>query len=99
MQLGFNIMQLRAGLSHIQRWEEALLSDLLTCIFVCPGTSWRPGGACLVWIEEALKSMDRDLQQRYGPGAAILYRRGAYLDELQAVACATSSGAVYYNRR
>ncbi len=52
-----------------------------------------------MWIEEALKSMDRDLQQRYGPGAAILYRRGAYLDELQAVACATSSGAVYYNRR
>ena len=52
-----------------------------------------------MWIEEALKSMDKDLQQRYGPGAAILYRRGAYLDELQAVASATGSGAVYYNRR
>ncbi len=43
--------------------------------------------------------MDRDLQQRYGRGAAILFRRGAYCEELQAVASATDSGAVYYNRR
>lgn len=63
------------------------------------GTSWRPGGACLVWIEESLRSLNRDLQQRYGPGAGILFRRGAYLAELQAVAAATGSGAVYYNRR
>ena len=68
-------------------------------IWVCTGVSWRPGGACLVWIEEALKSLDRDLQQRYGRGAAILFRRGTYCDELQAVASATGSGAVYYNRR
>ena len=52
-----------------------------------------------MWIEEALKSLDRDLQQRYGRGAAILFRRGAYTQELQAVASATGSGAVYYNRR
>ena len=66
---------------------------------MCTGVSWRPGGACLVWIEEALRSLDRDLQQRYGKGAGILFRRGAYLNELQAVASATGSGAVYYNRR
>ena len=53
----------------------------------------------MVWIEEALRSLDRDLQQRYGRGAAILFRRGTYSNELQAVASATDSGAIYYNRR
>lgn len=53
----------------------------------------------MVWIEEALRSLDRDLQQRYGPGAAILYRRGPYSEALVAIAAAAAAGAVYYNRR
>ena len=53
----------------------------------------------MVWIEEALRSLDRDLQQRYGPGAAILYRPGPYSEALLAIAAAAGAGAVYYNRR
>ena len=52
-----------------------------------------------MWIEEALRSLDRNLQQRYGPGAAILYRPGPYSEALLAAAAAASAGAVYYNRR
>lgn len=66
---------------------------------ISAGTSWRPGGACLVWIEAALASMDADLAARYGHGARIVFRRGAYLQELSAVAAAVDAGAVYYNRR
>ena len=63
------------------------------------GTSWRPGGACLVWIEAALASLDADLVARYGAGAKILFRRGTYRSEVSAVAAAVGAGAVYYNRR
>ncbi len=44
-------------------------------------------------------SLDADLAARYGPGARIIFRRGAYLPELSAVAASVGAGAVYYNRR
>lgn len=52
-----------------------------------------------MWIEAALAALDRDLIARYGPGAKIVFRRGPYLEELQAVAEAVGAGAVYFGRR
>ena len=52
-----------------------------------------------MWQEAALRGLDADLQARYGPGAAIIYRKGPYLPALKAVAEALDVGAVYYSRR
>jgi hypothetical protein len=66
----------------------------------CPaGTSWRPGGACLVWIQAALASLDADLAARYGPGARVVYQKGPALEALQRLAAAVNAGAVYFNKR
>lgn len=35
--------------------------------------SWPPGGASKLWKHWALGSLDNSLQDRYGPGAAIMY--------------------------
>lgn len=47
----------------------------------------------------ALKSLDQDLQEKYGPGAAIIYKKGPYLDALKEIADAFNIGAVYYSKR
>lgn len=52
-----------------------------------------------MWIEAALDSLNADLAARYGPGARIVFRRGAYLQELFAVAAAVGAGTVHFNRR
>jgi hypothetical protein len=46
---------------------------------------WRPGGATLYWQQQALQSLDAALQARYGPGAAIVYKRGPYVTALTEV--------------
>lgn len=72
---------------------------MIQCCVMHAGTSWQPGGACLVWIQAALASLDADLAARYGPGARLVYQRGPALDALQRLAAAVSAGAVYFNRR
>lgn len=72
----------------------------LLCLQPPPtGTSWRPGAASLVWLHGALASLDADLQARYGPGAAVVYRQGPYAQALLEVASSVGAGAVYYSRR
>ena len=71
-----------------------------TCrLIVAAGTSWRPGAASLVWQMQALKALDRDLQQKYGAGAAIIYKHGPYLKALKEIADALNIGVIYYSKR
>jgi DNA photolyase len=42
---------------------------------VWTGEAWRPGGASLLWVQQALESMSADLQARYGHGARIAFIR------------------------
>ncbi|KAK9843470.1 hypothetical protein WJX81_004296 [Elliptochloris bilobata] len=63
------------------------------------GMSWRPAGASLYWLQEALRSFDADLRSKIGAGAGVLYRRGPYLPALQQAAAALGAGAVYMGRR
>lgn len=63
------------------------------------GSSWRPGGASLLWLQLALSSLDQDLVRRYGPGASIVYKRGPYAEALRQVAAAVGAYQVYYTRR
>ncbi|MEW5307009.1 MAG: hypothetical protein WDW36_009431 [Sanguina aurantia] len=62
-------------------------------------SSWRQGRASLLWAQSALRSLSADLVARYGPGAAIVYRRGPYAEAISQVAEAVGAQNVYYNRR
>lgn len=63
------------------------------------GTSWRPAGASLYWLQEALRALDADLRARFGAGAGILFRRGPYLPALRQAAAELGAGSVYMGRR
>lgn len=63
------------------------------------GTSWRPTGAALVWLQASLGSLDKDLRERFGPGAGIIFRQGPYFDALHDITSKLGLGAVYYSRR
>lgn len=63
------------------------------------GTSWRPAGASLYWLQEALRSLDGDLRAKFGAGAGVLFRRGPYLPALQQAAAELGAGAIYMGRR
>lgn len=53
----------------------------------------------MVWQMAALKSLDADLQDRYGKGAAIVYKKGPYLKALREIMTALNIGALYFSRR
>eukprot|EP00884_Botryococcus_braunii_P006520 jgi/Botrbrau1/1586/Bobra.0185s0008.2 len=93
---------LAAGISLAQRYK-----GHLSFLFVhspeedgddLSGSSWRPGGASLVWLEAALGSLDASLRQ-YGKGAGIIFRRGPYLQALREVAGALHAGTILFGRR
>ena len=63
------------------------------------GTSWRPAGASLFWLQEALRSLDADLRAKFGAGAGVLFRRGPYLPALQQAAAELGVCAIYMGRR
>ena len=63
------------------------------------GTSWRPAGASLYWLQEALRALDADLRARFGAGAGILFRRGPYLPALRQAVAELGAGSVYMGRR
>jgi len=63
------------------------------------GASWRPAGATVFWLQEALRALDGDLRARFGPGAGIAFRRGPYLAALQGAAAELGAGAVFMGRR
>ena len=43
--------------------------------------------------------MDASLRKRYGPGAAIILRKGPYLEALKDVAAKAQASSVHYSRR
>lgn len=47
----------------------------------------------------ALRSLDADLQERYGKGAAVIYKKGPYVKALQEIIGALNVGALYFSRR
>ena len=47
----------------------------------------------------ALRSLDADLQERYGKGAAVIYKKGPYVKALQEIIAALNVGALYFSRR
>ena len=53
----------------------------------------------MVWQHSGLKSLDADLQAQHGPGAAIIYRKGPYLQALQGIIAALDIGVLFYSRR
>ncbi len=63
------------------------------------GASWRPAGATVFWLQEALRSLDGDLRARFGAGAGIAFRRGPSLAALQGAAAELGAGAVFMGRR
>ncbi|KAK9831569.1 hypothetical protein WJX74_000355 [Apatococcus lobatus] len=63
------------------------------------GTSWRPVGASLAWLQASLTSLDLDLQRKFGPGAAIIFRKGPYLESLQDLAAQCDAKCLHYSRR
>jgi hypothetical protein len=82
-------------------WSPApfFLPSSFCCTFPADGTSWRPGGASLLWLDGALRCLDEDLRGRYGPGAGLVYRRGPAAEALLEVAAAMGAGRVYFSRR
>lgn len=71
----------KAGAHPARARESFCLPPLLpSCIF-----SWRPGAASLLWVDCALQSLSGDLRLRYGPGAALVFKHGPYLQALSAV--------------
>lgn len=85
------VLALLALRVQVRQWPSLMMD-------VAAGSSWRPGQASLVWQQAALRSFDADLR-KYGPGAAIVFRRGPYLTALQDVASKLHAGAILLSRR
>ena len=70
----------------------------LGCFWLA-GTSWRPAGASLAWLQASLASLNTDLRQKFGPGAGLILRRGPYQEALQEVAARCDASCLHYSRR
>ncbi|KAI8468759.1 MAG: hypothetical protein J3K34DRAFT_459699 [Monoraphidium minutum] len=60
---------------------------------------WRPGAAARLWLRCALEALSRDLAERYGRGAEVVFKRGPYQRALEEVGAAVGASRVFYGRR
>lgn len=63
------------------------------------GSSWRPSGASLLWIELALSDMDASLRRKYSSRAGITFYRGAFAQVLPSLAQQLRAHRVFVNAR
>lgn len=63
------------------------------------GSSWRPSGASLLWIELALADMNASLRRKYGPRAGITFYRGGFARVLPSLAQQLRAHRVFVNAR